>query len=97
MMKLRKGIIGLTNSGRKRILPEFLSHSLSLTCVHTHTHIHIHKHKHKQSERERKEETSIKKHCDHQRVLREVLIFRKHVQNGRRALNQGRMQKVLHE
>ena len=60
MMKLRKGIIGLTNSGRKRILPEFLSHSLSLTCVHTHTHIHIHKHKHKQSERERKEETSIK-------------------------------------
>lgn len=56
MMKLRKGIIGLTNSGRKRILPEFLSHSL--TCVHTHTHVH--KHKHKQSERERKEETSIK-------------------------------------
>lgn len=40
MMKLRKGIIGLTNSGRKRILPEFLS-SLLYVCAHAHTHMYI--------------------------------------------------------
>ena len=62
MMKFRKGIIGLTKSGGKRILPEFLSHCLSLShaCTHAYTHTHTHTHTHTQSERERKEETSIK-------------------------------------
>lgn len=78
MMKLRKGITGLTKSGGKRILPEFLSLSLSLSLARARAHARTHTHNLKEKGR-----NIYKKHCEHQRVLGEALIFRKHVQHGR--------------
>ena len=80
MMKLRKGITGLTKSGGKRILPEFISLSLARARAHARTHTHTHTHTSNLKEKGR---NIYKKHCEHQRVLGEALIFRKHVQHGR--------------
>lgn len=66
MMNLRKGITGLTESGGKRILPEFLSLCLAHARARAQTHTHTHTNNLKEKGR-----NIYKKHCEHQRVLTE--------------------------
>lgn len=57
---------------------------LSRVCAHAHTHMYININT---NNPKRKEGRNIyKKHCEHQRVLGEVLIFRKHVQKWKKSL-----------